>query len=657
MLAAGALAVAPCPAAPTRVPGSKLANPPTIDGAVGADEWKDGAAFEGLHDALTGAIYPERAQFWLAYDKDFIYFAAKFQEPDPKQVHATEYRTNVSLKGDDYVELDLDLFGSRDFSRFQMNANGATNIAIAGGRAAKREWLGAIIAKGRVTETGWEAETRIPWNAMDIPPGGRRNIRFNVQRFVSKSNRTLAWSFVPMTDGGSTPVWSDVELPKPSVDRSVKFLPYGYAGYDPKVGGVFNSGFDLKTSLTDRIKFVGSVNPDFRNIENQVLSLDFSRFERLAGETRPFFQEGVEYSNSQLFASQRIKGFDAGINSFGRISDQISYSLIDTVDFGHANSTIFNLTHVPNPNTGIRFTVADLEKPDLSNQAYLIRLSQNFGNYNIFLRDMASKDSIVGFGQQYDANITYVKAGLAVQAGYIHADPNFKPRLGFVQEVNFKGPFIAGEYNKNFDKGKVKDFHVEAYGISYDHIDDTFYRNEYGGAANATLASGLNISTAIDLANFEGSKDSLYTLRLTFPKGNPYKFFQLGLDEGRQAGFHYKSYTVASAYRVGKRLQLVLRGQHVDYQGPSDQLICSLSYDLGQDRSISGRFVRQGSKTNAYVAFQRSGNAGIEYFLIVGDPNAEQFRSSVILKVVFPFTLGKTRPAVARPVTLSKISG
>lgn len=658
MLPAIALAASGLAKEPERIPGMRLAQPPTIDGRVDPEEWKGGATFEGLSDAATGAEYPQKSQFWIGYDREFVYFAARFEEKDPKAVRATEYRTNVSLSGDDYVELDLDLFGSSDFSRFQMNAQGASNISIAGGRAAKREWLGAILAKGRITESGWEAEARIPWNAMDIPAGGRRNIRFNVQRFVSSTARKLTWRYVPMTDAGATPTWTGVELPKPTVDRSVKLLPYGYAGYDPKVGGVFNSGFDMKTSLADQVKFVGSVNPDFRNIENQILSLDFSRFERLAGETRPFFQEGSEYSNSQLFASQRIRGFDAGINTFGRISDKLSFSLIDTVDFGHTNSTIFNLTNNPNPNTSVRMSFTDLEKSDLSNQAYLFRVSQNFGDYNLFLRDMASKDSVTGYGRQLDANLTYVKNGLAISGGYTHADPHFRPRLGFVQEVDVKGPFLAMEYNKAFNKGAIKDWHVEGVWLSYDHVDDSFYRKEWGGSANTTLANGLNIAVGADLADFEGSKDSLYLVRLTFPRGNPYKNVQLGFDTGRQAGFSYRNMQIRSAYRLGKRLQLTLRGQHIDYNGKSDQVIVGLNYDLGKDRAVSGRLVRQNGKTNGYIAFQRSGNAGMEYFFIVGDPNAEQFRSSVILKVVFPITLGgRNLPKGAHADTVTRISG
>jgi hypothetical protein len=88
-----------------------------------------------------------------------------------------------------------------------------------------------------------------------------------------------------------------------------------------------------------------------------------------------------------------------------------------------------------------------------------------------------------------------------------------------------------------------------------------------------------------------------------------------------------------------KNLQLTGSYQTVEYGGHSDQAIVGMNYDLGSDRFISGRLVKRNDKVNAYIAYRRSGNLGIEYFLILGDPNADTFRASLILKAVIPFDL------------------
>jgi hypothetical protein len=623
---------------------ARLAAPPTIDGIINDDEWKDANTFEGLHDENTGASYADGGKFWLGYDKNYIYFAARLTESEPNSIRATEYRTNVGLRGDDSVELDVDLSGSLSaFNSFRINPNGATNISIAGGRAAKREWLGAIIAKGHITSTGWECEARIPWQAMSIPKGGRRNIRFNILRSIAKNQRQLAYTFVPQTQTGLTPTWAEVELPKPEVDRSLKLLPYGYAGYDAANGKLFNGGIDMKTSLTDQVNMVGSINPDFRNIENSVLSLDFSRFERIANETRPFFQEGNQYAESQLFLSQRIKQFSAGLNTYGRINDTASFSFIGVTQPGKESDLVFNASEDPSPNTSFHFTATDLQQPGLINQSHLIRLSQNYGAFNLFLRQMGSNDTITGSGNQSDAFLSYQQQGWGFMGGYTTASKSFNPRLGYVQEVDLKGAIAGLEYAKSLDKGVLSDYSFDLSATSFNHQDGTFYRTEGSYGLRATIRGGLNFQFSADLADFQGSKDSLYSYRVSYPRGNPYANISVGLDQGKQAGFSYRSLGVSTSYRAAKGLQLSLREQHVDYQGAADQTIFTTAYDLGKDRSIAGRLVRQDNQVNAYLAYQRSGNEGIEYFLILGDPNASKYRNSITLKLVIPITIGGRR--------------
>lgn len=53
-------------------------------------------------------------------------------------------------------------------------------------------------------------------------------------------------------------------------------------------------------------------------------------------------------------------------------------------------------------------------------------------------------------------------------------------------------------------------------------------------------------------------------------------------------------------------------------------------------RAVAARFVQRDSDVSFYLAFRQSGNTGNEYYLIVGDPNSDTFRPSIILKAVFP---------------------
>jgi len=46
-------------------------------------EWKDVASFEGLRDADTNQVVAEGGRFWLAYDAQYVYFAARLTDPHP----------------------------------------------------------------------------------------------------------------------------------------------------------------------------------------------------------------------------------------------------------------------------------------------------------------------------------------------------------------------------------------------------------------------------------------------------------------------------------------------------------------------------------------------------------------------------------------------
>ena len=641
--------------------------PPTIDGTVNDEEWSKATRVAGLFDEETGAIAPDPAIFWIGYDAQYIYFGARLTDANPSQIRATEYRTNVSLDSDDNVGVAIDLSGSgADFNVFRVNPKGATEIELAGGRAAKREWSGEFFAKARVTESGWEAEARIPWQVLRLPGAGKRDLRINFGRNVARTNREFIHGFVP-EGSNNHPFWRGVLVPAQQAARTLKLLPYSYFGWDPDTRHIFNSGLDLKTQLTDQVELVGTINPDFRNIENQILSLDFSRFERLAGESRPFFQEGQDYLDTAIFASQRIDTFDVGINTYGRLSDKTSFAVLDTVDWdrqnligpertrGTRNNLVANATHNFDPKTSIRASFTSIDRPDLKNDAYLVRLSKTFGDFNIFARDMGSKDSLDGVGRSQDVYLNYERRGFGGYVGFNRASPEFLPRLGFIPERDYRGWDSGLFYNKNFDKGFLNDWGYFLSAQSYERYNGAPYRHEYMINPFATLRNGLAIVPYARLGEFEGVVDRIHGLNLGYPRGNPYRNISVEYEWGEVENERYRSLSLSSAYRLFGRLQLRGSYQAVHHFDELSQFILSANYDLGNDRSIAGRMVRRDDDLNFYVALKQSGNLGAEYFLILGDPNARSFRPSLILKVTFPFEIPLSSRSSARKQVVTKL--
>ncbi len=628
-------------AADTELKAQKVTTPPTIDGKVTPEEWAYLPTAKGFVDESTGQP-AERGEFWIGYDAKFIYFAAKVQT-DPSQVKATEYRQNVSLGSDDVVYLGIDPFGTgSQVNVFGVNAKGATEINIAGGRAAKREWLGEILAGARKTDTGYEVEARIPWAIMRLPAPGVRDVRLQVGRHNARIQRTSFWAYMP-NGNSDTPYWRGVDLPSSGTSRSIKLLPYVYGGFDER-DHIANAGLDLKTSLNDRIDAVATINPDFRNVENQILSLDFSYFERLASESRPFFLEGADYfqtsRDTPLFASQRIQKFDVGFKTFGQITDLTNFAVLNTTDLGHRNNFVARIRQQTGPNsklTGAVTNIADANGAD--NTATFLSFDAAKNGFGVFGQHMSTRDTVAGGGHRLNTGFFYEKDGWEGNLEYLEISKGFLPRLGFSPERDFRGVNGFVEFGRPIAKGPLMEWGVNLGLKDQFAFDGAQYRRGAEGGLSLTFRDGTDLDIGASFEKFRSSNDHIYYFSLERPRGDSYRHWQFDFQSGRIAGQRYDSFSAEFAYRPLERLQLSLTGQEVRHFEKSTQVIFGANYDIGKDMSISGRAVREGRDTNAYLAFRKSGSKGTEYYVIFGDPNSDTFQRALVIKAVIPFEI------------------
>ena len=621
-----------------------LEKPPTIDGTIGDEEWKDVPQFKGLVDQQDGKPVPRTGDFRLGYDAKFVYFAAKLDDPNPKKIVATEYRVNQPLDGNDTVSLQLDTFGTlNDANIFTMNASGGTSIYIAGGRAAKREWLGEILCKGRITETGWEVEARIPWAIMRLPGKGPHEIRFNVERFCPSLSRFFSWVCTQGSQSQNAGRWQMPDLPGEAA-KTIKFLPYTFLGADRQIGVVSNSGVDIRTPVTDKIDFVGSVNPDFRNVEGAVLNLGFSYFERLAQESRPFFLEGKDYFFSSFdaaaFTSQRIQRFDLGEKMVGKLDNSTDLGFLNTTSYGSQDATVFKIKHTFQPREFAEaMIVSDLEK-GADNQTTFLQYQKPQGDWTFFGQHGLTKDQAAGYGQRLNVGEYYYRDGLNMDFEYIDISPNYFPRLGFAPRTGYRG--FSGNWNqfKSHSSGALIDHNVGMFGnYEWDTANGGWYSREVAVFGATTFRKfPLAIGSNIDYTRFRGNDDLVWDYNLNYPRSDTYNNIQWEQALGRVQGQVFHTESIGFSKRPFAKFQTTANINRLTLGDTvQNQLIASAQYDLGKDRYVNGRIVRQGRDTNVYFSFQRSGAQGLEYFLILGDPNALKTRSSLVLKVVMPF--------------------
>lgn len=632
------------------VPAVRLDPPPTIDGVVEEQEWSAAPGGEGFVEEATGVPAEETGRFWLGYDGRYVYFAARLRDPDPSRIQANEYRTNASLAGDDSVTLTLDLFGRmNEFNRFSMNPRGGTQIEIAGGRALKREWVGEFVARGRVTAEGWEVEARIPWEIMTLPPAGARTVRFNVRRYTPRTQRRTVWQY---TGGGqveNTGRWEGVEIPALGRRRAISALPFAILGVErdeetDEASFASSVGLDFKTALTDSIELVGTVNPDFRNVENQILSLDFSYTERLPDETRPFFLEGSQFRrtgfSTRLFASQRVGAFDAGFNAYGRWGEAFEFALLDIVDFGKRNAVVLSTAYRPRPRSNVTFAYVGNRETGADHDGAYVNVGQGIGPFFLYAQGMWSRDAEGGSGRHYSAGLFYNQPGLEATLDYTEVSPDFFPRLGFVDFRDYRGFSASAEWTRLHPRGVIAETEVRASAFEFRRLSSGApFRRGARLRMSATDRAGLDVDVDLETQRFQENDDYLVAVSLEKPRRSPFRGWEASMQIGRRRGEPYRSFGFDVNYRPVEPWQVSLRAQWVDSERDRRQIVLTSSYDLGRDQALAGRAVWRDGDVNAYVSYRRSGNRGAEYFVIVGDPNSREFEPSVLFKVVWPVEL------------------
>lgn len=639
---AAAVAIADGGGQVPRLPGVKVSVPPKIDGELSEGEWSAQGHGEGFADMDTYIPSKDKGEFWVAYDEKFIYFAAR-ATTDPKRLVLDEYRQNVDLSGNDSFSLFIDAVGSgQDGDQFRMNPQGATNLRLSGGRAAKTEWLGQFDCVGKVTKDGWQVEARIPWALVSRPASGRHDILFNVLWYQSKLTNTYEWT-ITKNDFRNFPIWAGIEIPNVQKDRSVKMLPYTYFGIDEHSRRITNAGLDFKSEVGDNFTVVGTVNPDFRNIENNILSLDHSYFERLADDARPFFQEGSRYRSfgfdHRIYTPQRIADFDVGVNAYGQVGGNTQLDVVSTLDFGNQMTFAGSMSHRFDGARTLDVGVAHNGIRGMENDAVHMFYDQRVGDWDAYVGFEGTNDQVTKTGSRVNAGIFRMSGAFTGGFELTQVTPAFNPTLGFSPEQDLRG------FNGNLSiqsqpkSGPVRQYEISMFGVDYWHFDNRPYRREINLQQELQLRNDVGINLGATAARFEDFDDHLVSVSSQYPVSNTYRNARVSYSWGRFQGIPYRQAGVQVNYRPLRRAQVGLRTQFVDYDGFQRQVILSANYDVGRYEAFGGRLVNNGNDWNWYLSYRMSGKRGNEFFVILGDPNATEFKKTLILKAVFPVRL------------------
>ncbi len=355
----------------------RVDRPPTIDGRLDDAAWQQPpiATTDWLsYNPLHGDRIPQHTDVWVAYDDNYLYFAFKCDDPEPKGIKTSISRRD-NVWNDDWVGLSLDSLGTGQTSYHMMVNPSGVQMDLLNSIAADEDQAPDWIwdSAGRLTETGYAVEIRLPLQSIRFRGG--RDLRMGILfwRRVSRTGVSVAW---PALEPGKWVFEKHAALiipelqPRPprEVIPSTTFSRNQEKATATQWGGADNTaqvGVSTKVGLTPTVTLDATVNPDFSQVESDAFQVQVNqRFPVYFSEKRPFFMEGAgiftlagTLNGDQSFYSAvntrniidpifgaKITG-SAGKLNFATLTavDQAPGETLTPADFGYHRDRLFNV--------------------------------------------------------------------------------------------------------------------------------------------------------------------------------------------------------------------------------------------------------------------------------------------------------------------------
>lgn len=632
--------------APRSIDAVKLTVPPTIDGKLDDAIWATLPKATEFEDPYAGGLAEDQTEAWVGYDERGLYAAFHCHFKNIADIVGREVRPGTAFEGDDFVALRIDPFNTKAFenmSRFQVNCLGTRNEIIAGGRATKAEWRGDWKAASSRVSDGYTIEMFIPWSAVNYPSSTTRDMTINFVRWHGKQNRKSIWSNCTAAERPElNGILKGVQTPARPRPKA-QFLAYGLAEADKDGNKIsLDGGLDVRFPVTTQMTAVGSINPDFKNVEQTVAGIDFTRSERFLGDSRPFFAEGanqfeltVPYAMGRMFYSRRIADFDFGAKAYGNLSPTDTIGALITRGEDRTVG-VFNYVKRFGDKGGLSAFGTMDDMPGISDKTFGISGNNKMGNWGTSAEGVTNQGAN-GRTSAYTGEVFYNIPRLFATLRYIALSPGFAPSLALIPFNDYRGTSLYAEYNDEVAKGPISSVHSEFYVDRFDHYDGSTYSH----GANLDLSLADRHDNAVRFGGedrvFDGQRDRVLSAGYTKGRTNRFRRYTADIQVGERQEMSYRYARLGATQRVLGRLDLGLSFARLDFGGKTDQTIGTIGYELNAKQAITGRMVRSGNKTNAYVAFRSSGFTGQEWFVILGDPNAKKFKPRLTVKVVMPF--------------------
>ena len=625
---------------------------PVIDGKLDDPCWQQASHMEGFWRTDHDAPELERTEAWLCYTSRAIYVAFRCYDSEPSDIKATQKKRQGNFRDDDWVGLWLDVTNrGSGFYAFRVNPVGTQLDSTPGGTSEKIEWKGDWRAAAAVDQGGWTAEMEIPFVILRYP-NGQKTFRFDVERYLARKQDASLWpaGFARTFDPDRCARWTDISTP-PVPFRSC-VMPYALSVFskDDEDRELLTAGVDMKGTFPNGVVGMATANPDFRNLEDVVETIDFTFVERYLPEYRPFFQEGGGFfPPSSIFYSRRVEDFDFGLKSFGTMGSN-RFGVLDTYSHGGKNHFAWNFEHQFGTTGSVAVFGAAPRVPDeprnIASGVYAGRdWPFDGGSKYASASWSASRTSGEGGDDQVDLNFgQWRRQGVGWGLHYFSIGPDFNAEDGYVPETGYRFFDARLEESRSYDQGALQSRYLSVHSAIGE--SEKGRRQKITGNHNWGWRNGLSLSVGAAWGDRDGFPITDYWLAGDWSRNDKYRRGGWGLEWGDELGFPSRYATVSQCFRIGQRWAGEARFEHSRSAEMGDdsivtppetmrQFVLTATHDITDERSLSSRLVCRTEGTNFYMAYRQRVRRGTDMLIVFGDPNADKWVSRVAVKAIW----------------------
>lgn len=481
--ARGDAAVVPTYAfSPARAPHPLAADPSLSDPAWQAGAVPSNGPWQNVTTRGPGA---DVTAAYLLYDDRNLYvgFIAK-QKSAP--IVATQTTNDVGYGTDDFVGVGIDPSGAGSQAYiFEATPRGVRYEQASENVRYRPQWqTAAQTAPGE-----WRAVMVIPLDVLRLRPGTGQTWRINFFRNIAGAGEHYVWAYNGAVEDAPAGIWPgfhDIRFwagasgmavrstaasrPKPRLELyGLESAGAGREQFQQADGSFAREavrpvGLDLSYPIASTINVVGTVNPDFSNVEIDQQTIAPQEFRRQLTEYRPFFAQGANYLNpspsnftnyiapqNATFYSPSIGPFDAGAKLEGTLGFQSFGAMMfrgyDRTIGESFDDTVFGYKHALPDERFQYWGQGVLAHHSLRGSDDTVEVGAKGRNLNT--RFVWSFDTALERGTWVPQGVahstsTYVgvhRENYVTLVGFADLSPNYNPIDGYTIDSDIRGPF------------------------------------------------------------------------------------------------------------------------------------------------------------------------------------------------------------------------